>query len=125
MTKLRELRLAKGLIQRELAHKAKISSATVYYLETDPNQWPTLTVANKVAKVFRMNAHDVFPHIQGRLGRPNGKSPAPACPPMTPCSWCGLKICPHLCERVEVKGRILLIGHEKCRIEQKNTEAYA
>jgi DNA-binding XRE family transcriptional regulator len=123
MTKLRELRLAKGLGQKELAYMAKTSSATIHYLETDPNHCPTLTVANKVAKVFRMKAHDVFPRVQERLGRPSGR--ATVCPPKIPCSWCGVRVCPLQCERVEVKGYVLLLGHDKCREEQKNTEAFA
>jgi len=126
VTKLREKRLAYGLTQVELAARARVSSATIHYLEKDTNQWPTLTVARKLAGVFGMKPEVLFPHVKAKLGRPNSIIVgAPPCPPRVVCSWCHGKVCPFLATRIVVNDRELILGHDKCLEEHEATKEYA
>ena len=123
MTKLREKRLAYGMTQRELAQAAHVSTSYICEYESG-NKAPTVLVAKKLADVFGMKPERLFATIQPKLSRRNGHHALP-CPPKIPCSWCAVPVCPNKCKRVEVGGRVLMLGHEWCIEEHERTAKFA
>jgi putative transcriptional regulator len=57
--KLRELRAAKNWSQSDLADKLDVSRQTVNAIETEKYD-PSLPLAFKVARLFRMRIEDIF-----------------------------------------------------------------
>jgi DNA-binding XRE family transcriptional regulator len=130
MNKLREKRLVYGYTLKELGRKARVSSATIHYLEvgsrSGEDQYPTITVARKLAGVFGMKPEALFPHIKSKIGRPNVDRFLPKpCPPKEKCSWCGNLVCPFLMETVVVEGKTLLLGHALCKEQEVDTRRFS
>jgi transcriptional regulator with XRE-family HTH domain len=130
MNKLREKRLAYNYTLKSLAQKAGVSNATIHYLEVGSrngeDQYPTITVARKLANVFGMKPEALFPHIKSKIGRPNiDRFLVRPCPPKVKCSWCGNFVCPFLVDTIVVEGKTLMIGHALCKEQEADTRQLA
>jgi putative transcriptional regulator len=58
-SRLREFRQLRGLSQAELAEVLKVSRQTVNAIETEKYD-PSLPLAFKIARLFRMKIEDIF-----------------------------------------------------------------
>jgi putative transcriptional regulator len=58
-SRLREFRQMRGLSQAELAEKLKVSRQTVNAIETEKYD-PSLPLAFKIARLFRLKIEEIF-----------------------------------------------------------------
>jgi putative transcriptional regulator len=59
ITQLKELRIARGFTQEELAEKLEVTRQTINAIEQGKYQ-PTLHLAFKCAKLFKTSIEDIF-----------------------------------------------------------------
>lgn len=57
---IRELREKKGMTQDELAEKANVARATLYWLETQPNRPAMSTTLVKIANALGVDVGELF-----------------------------------------------------------------
>ncbi|MBT4512823.1 MAG: helix-turn-helix transcriptional regulator [Chloroflexi bacterium] len=72
MNRLREIRLQKGLNQRQLSEKAHTPQSIVSALERDVHRpWPN--VANRISDALGVSIEEIFPEDVERLRRDGPK----------------------------------------------------
>ena len=133
MNRLRELRKRNKWTQGDLAERSGVSQGKIHIVEVY-QEVPVTQTATKLAQAFGVKVSTLFPggtrnpayrkgenhpNYRGRAMRGDGTRPL--------CHWCGLIYDPADETLIQVydNGRVRTYGHEKCRQEHLDTQAYA